>query len=330
MISAFYAGDVGGAKQQDHTDGIKGVFNCVKNDSSWGWLAELAWGASRCMDYFEIDNDINHEKMAVIGHSRGGAASCITGLYDERFYLTISNCSGICGGAMFRHPGGYNIDNRNTAFPFWYSPNLKLFSTATTTDLPVDQHMLVACLAASKTHDRAVKLCVGIDETMQDPEADWHTALWSRPAFNMLGKKGIGTDEDLAKIPKAVTNRFYEMTGDPPSMGDSIPAPGTQVIGDGIAFHVHFGHHLLGKWDWEQNMIYFDYLLKKPVATKPDIRARYSIVKSSNAAAGFSVNAMLLNGRLIPGNTLRQGFSGCIIRRLGDEQTNNVVEIQIK
>jgi hypothetical protein len=87
--------------------------------------------------------------------------------------------------------------------------------------------------------------------------------------------------------------------------------------------------HELGVWDWERFMDYFDYLLKKPVAAKPDIRARYSIVKSSNAA-GFSVKNLLLNGRLISGTKIRQGFSGCIIRRLGDLDANHITAIQVE
>ena len=70
-------------------NGVHGIFDrkdTKRSPDAWGTIAAWAWGASRTMDYFESDPDIDASKMAVVGHSgftwvRPGSRS-----YSESFW----------------------------------------------------------------------------------------------------------------------------------------------------------------------------------------------------------------------------------------------------
>ena len=72
-MAVFSNSDVDPDNFDDFKNGIHGLLD--KNprpDDAWGTLAAWAWGASRCMDYLVTDKDIAADKVAVVGHSRGG------------------------------------------------------------------------------------------------------------------------------------------------------------------------------------------------------------------------------------------------------------------
>ena len=67
---------------------------------AWGALTVWAWAASRIMDYFETDPQINEKQVAVVGHSRGGKTALWCTAQDERFAMAVSSCAGNSGDAL--------------------------------------------------------------------------------------------------------------------------------------------------------------------------------------------------------------------------------------
>jgi acetyl esterase/lipase len=91
-------------------------------------IGAWAWGASRVMDYFGKDADINAKKVAIVGHSRGGKTSLWIAAQDQRFAICISNCSGSTGAKLARRQVGETISKINTSFPHWFNTNYKKFN----------------------------------------------------------------------------------------------------------------------------------------------------------------------------------------------------------
>ena len=109
-------GELSPDNKQRYREGILGFYDGPeeKSPDSWRTIGAWAWGGHRAMDYLETDKDIDPQRVAVIGHSRGGKTALWCGAQDERFALTISNDSGEAGAAIARHPIGESLEKVNS------------------------------------------------------------------------------------------------------------------------------------------------------------------------------------------------------------------------
>ncbi len=119
-------------------------------DYDWATLAVWAWGGMRVVDYLESRDDVDLNRIGIVGHSRGGKMALLAGALDERFALVAANGSG-CGGA-----GCYRIEGEKcetlelitdpARFAYWFHPRLRWFEDKEDR-LPFDQHFLKALVA---------------------------------------------------------------------------------------------------------------------------------------------------------------------------------------
>jgi hypothetical protein len=178
------------------TEGIIGLVNKGQPRAldDWGALKAWAWGASRCLDYFEIDHAVDAKQVGIEGHSRYGKASLVAMAYDPRFAIGYISSSGEAGAKLFRHLFGEEIGNvAGTQEYHWMAGNfLKYDSSLSVNDLPVDAHELIA-LAAPRP------VFIGAGATEGDGWADargmFLAAVGAGPVYKLLGKKDLGTPE---------------------------------------------------------------------------------------------------------------------------------------
>ncbi len=212
--------------QADHGAGLRsgiiGLTNKAKarKPDDWGALRAWAWGASRAMDYLESDADVDQERVAIEGLSRYGKAALVTMAYDQRFSLGFIGSSGAGGAKILRRNFGEQVENlAGTGEYHWFCGNfIKYASTRTVHDLPVDAHQLVALCAP-----RPVFISAGsplVEGEWVDAKGMFLAGVHAGPVYNLLDKKGLGTDE--------------------------FPIIGTPLMDGEIAFRQHAGGHTTG------------------------------------------------------------------------------------
>ncbi len=231
-IAVFSNADVDPDNYDSFKNGIHGILDRgERTGDSWGTIAAWAWGASRCMDYFETDKDINRKKVAVLGHSRGGKTALWAGAEDERFSLVISNESGCGGAALARRKFGETVTRINTSFPHWFCLNYKKYSD-NENSMPVDMHMALALIAP-----RALYVACASDDLWGDPKGSYLALYNSLPVFQLLN-----TGSNLPEI---------------------MPSLNTPVKSGRVGFHVRDGVHNLLLKDWNWFIDFADMIWKK-------------------------------------------------------------------
>jgi dienelactone hydrolase len=151
------SGDVGDASGA--APARRGGLRRAVPSGAFGAIAAWAWGYHRAIDLVRRLPEVDGERVAVTGFSRGGKAALLAGATDERIALVHDHASGAGGGAVYRHVG---VGGEG--------------------DLPFDQHCLLAAIAP-----RPLLLTYAADDRWSNPEGMVQAAWGAGEVYRFLG-----------------------------------------------------------------------------------------------------------------------------------------------
>lgn len=221
-IAAFHVSDVAADNKDTFQDGvIQQLYpEQLAMDNGMRALGAWGWGASRVMDYLQQDVQIDKNKVAVIGHSRGGKAALWCGAQDQRFALVVSSCSGNGGSSLSRRHYGETVKLTTTSFPHWFPPRFSQYGDREGS-LPVDQHELLALIAPRPVY---------VGTASEDK--------WADPLGSFLALKNAES--------------VYALYGIGPLPANAQPAVNVPVFNASLGYHLREGAHDLTRYDWQQ------------------------------------------------------------------------------
>ena len=202
-----------GLPEKDET----GVLSC------WGWAF------SRILDYLEKEPQIDAEKVAIVGHSRGGKTTLWAFANDPRFFLCVANNSGCGGASLHRGTTGERVADITKNFGYWFCKKFADFSGREEM-LPFDQHELMALSAP-----RRLYITSATEDAWACPGNEVDAIRMASAAYPLYGKKG-------AVLPKEIETGVYYHEGN-------------------IAYHRREGKHDMTLFDWQGFAEYFKTVL---------------------------------------------------------------------
>ncbi len=165
-------------------------------EHDWGTIAVWAWGTSCVVNYLLTRPEVDPNRIATTGHSRGGKTALLAGALDERIALVAPNGSGAGGAGCFRVQGPRSETlgkiTEPERFGYWFHPRLRAFA-GREAQLPIDQHFLKALVAP-----RALLSTEARDDLWANPLGTQQTFVAAQEVFNFLGaghRNGIALRE---------------------------------------------------------------------------------------------------------------------------------------
>lgn len=225
---ALYYGDVypDSYRPKERVDSI---YKIMKQEG--GALSAWAWGAMAIIDNLCNNPAIDKDKIVVIGHSRLGKTALLTGVYDTRVAVAISNDSGCMGAAISRRCYGETVELITRGFPYWFSKEIMKYKNNESA-MPIDQHQLMAAIAP-----RAVYVASAVDDKWADPKGEFLGLKEASKVYKFYGADKFPEDSDF-QLEK-------------------------QFIGKNFGYHMRAGGHNLQKEDWNYYFKFLDTIFKK-------------------------------------------------------------------
>ena len=223
-VATVYSADFAPDQKENYDSRVAGLFAEPEFKAIGIW----AFGIARMVDYLMEDPSIDHDRIAVVGHSRLGKAAVWAGANDERIGLVISNDSGNSGASLSRGNHGETICTINMAFPHWFCSEYQKYGKNENA-LPVDQNLLLACMAPRKLY-------------VASAEED----LWSDPQ---------GAFFSLKSAAKAFAMYHAEVL---PEEMETYPPVGKAFHCESMGTHIRGGGHDITAEDWKHYLNFMD------------------------------------------------------------------------
>lgn len=217
----------------DYSDGLGKLYigKRQRHPDEWGKIGMWAYAASRALDYILTRDEIDHKHIAVLGHSRLGKTALWCAAQDERFFMAISNNSGIGGAAIAKHSTGERISDFIRVGSWdWFCERFKVYTGYEDSSMPYDQHFLLAAIAPRYLYVGSAESDGGAD-----PKSEFLSCVAASQAYKLLGYQGLVTP-------------------------DEYPIADTNLHQGQIGYHMRTGYHYLSRYDWLQ---YMEFMRKK-------------------------------------------------------------------
>jgi len=230
-VATIYSADFAPDKKNTYASRIISVFQEPEFKAVGAW----AFGIMRGVDYLMIEELVDQERIALVGHSRLGKAALWAGANDPRVGLVISNESGNSGASLSRGHHGETVCTINQGFPHWFCSAYAGFAKNENA-LPVDQNLLLASIAPRKLYVANAE-----DDLWADPQGAFNALQSAKKAFALYYGDQILPDGQQA-YPKVDTAFFC----------------------DSMGIHVRTGWHDIQLEDWVFYLNFMDrYFVKK-------------------------------------------------------------------